>query len=259
MKKSKEFEKTPEYNIKSCQKSILLLEQYFPLIKANSLSKKSFIVTIHRLLPYRLLKTAKPSIDFIKNKDWIPAALLVRACAETTSIIFAINRKAKELVASRNQKSFEIFCAKTIMSSKIYDNKTERLRAPNILTYIQKMDEEISNYYFVYKLLSEYCHPNIFGWFLYSDEYYLGTNQKKLILKSNEKSKEAAELFITVMLRLSLSNAITCLIETERILEKYYSKDLLKTQSQRLKKNSSITNAETIYQDFYLHNLYLLA
>ncbi len=259
MKKSKEFEKTPEYNIKSCEKSILLIEQYFPLIKANSLSKKSFVVTIHRLLPYRLLRTAKPSINFIKQNDWIPASLLVRACAETTSIIFALNRKAKELVTSHNQKSFEIFCAKTMMASKIFDHKKEKLRAPNILTYIQKMDEEINDFYLVYKVLSEYCHPNVLGWYLYSDEYFIKTNQKKLLLKGDGKSKETAEMFITLMLRLSLSNAINSLIETERILEKYYSKDILKTQSVRLRKNMSITNDETIYQDFFLHNLYLLA
>lgn len=258
MLNSKKFKRTPSYNIKSSWKSIILIEQYFPLIKANSLSKKSFVTTIHRILPIRLLKTAKPSIDFIKQNEWIPAALLVRACAETTSIIYAIYQKAKELAVTKNYKSFELFCAKIIMSTKIIELKEERLRAPNILTFIQKLDKEIPEFYFLYQVLSEYCHPNIFGWFLYSDEYFINTIQKKAILKSKGSTRETAEFYITLMLRLSLSNAIRFIISTERILEIFYPKDVLKTQSARLKKNPSITNDETIIKDFYLHNLYLL-
>jgi len=257
MKKTKKPERTPDYNIKRSQNAITLIEQYFPLINVKNLSDRSFVTRIHRLLPYRLIRTAKPSLDFVKQNDWIPAALLARSCAETTSIIFAFNKKVKELSLSKDKKNFEIFCVKTLFASKVFVHKTDEFRAPNILTYIQKMDEEINDYYTLYKILSEYCHPNILGWLTYSDEVFKDAKSGKgTLMKKN--SIETARSSITIMLRISLLNAIKYSIETERILELYYPKDIIKTQSSRIKRNPTIIDAQTIYKDFLLHNLYLL-
>ncbi len=94
------------------------------------------------------------------TKRWIPAAVLTRAIAEPIAVLHSLLRNVDKAIDAKDYTNLAEFLRRTMVGSR---TDPELPQMVNVLTMIDKVDEDFQRFRKSYDDLSEYAHPNWCG------------------------------------------------------------------------------------------------
>lgn len=109
---------------------------------------------------YRFIELAEATIALLDVGNFLGAVVIVRSLQETLSVMWYINQICLYSVENKELTHFTEQMKRLIFGWKRDDVFPDSI---NVLTFIDKVDKEISGYRKHYDILSEYVHPNWHG------------------------------------------------------------------------------------------------
>ena len=116
--------------------------------------------TLRELLRHRISDLAEAALPLLEQGRVVPAAILARAAAETTSLTYAFEQRVGTFLAMPDVEALRDFLASSLVGSRDSDHPVQ---AKNILGCVDKLDKEAPGFRKGYDALSEYAHPNWAG------------------------------------------------------------------------------------------------
>lgn len=111
-------------------------------------------------LLWRSFEMSENAYQSLNNHNIASGILLARGLVETSSILWHLNKKVALAITNKDIDEFDSNVMNILLGSR---NDITEIKAVNILTIIDKIDNEFEGYKFNYNLLSEYAHPNWSG------------------------------------------------------------------------------------------------
>jgi hypothetical protein len=120
-------------------------------------SKNPFkAMVLREALVHRITWLAEGAVSEFAAQRWIPATVLVRAIA----VLHSLFRKVGKAISTRDDAELTEFLRRTMVGSR---TDPELPQMVNVLTMIEKVDEDYPRFKASYETLSEYAHPNWCG------------------------------------------------------------------------------------------------
>ncbi len=147
-------------------------------------SKLPYKATSFReVLIHRISDIADVAIDLYENDRLVPAFIETRAVVETTAMVYWLYQRSCEFVEKPDEDSFDEFLMKGMLGSR---DGTTKHESYNVLTAVDRLDNEFDGLRQMYDTLCEFTHPNwsgVMGSYSKFDEekyvLYLGKQHRK--------------------------------------------------------------------------------
>ena len=209
------FNKTEKKELAKAKQLSRQLSSNLPKkIKAASLSHYSKLpfkaFSLREVLIHRITELSEVAVELFESEKLVSAIIMTRAVYETTSVLYWLYKRLKQVCATKELGNIDEFFMKSLFGSK---NEERLPESYNILTAINHTDKDFQGYRNAYNSLSEFAHPNWSGLF----GAYSKLNQEKIIL---ELGKEVGNIPLSVALPLLLG-ALTLFIDYYNEMETY--------------------------------------
>lgn len=129
-------------------------------------SKNPFKLTVLReSLLYRIYDLSETIQLLINNDKYIPSILLVRACIETTALLFSTSERLNKSLIANNFAELSQFLDRAILGNRLKNKTLDTidLQSVNVLTCIEALEKRMESLRDFYDIFSEYAHPNMHG------------------------------------------------------------------------------------------------
>ena len=117
-------------------------------------------MVLREALVHRITWLAEGAVSEFAAQRWIPAAVLVRAIAEPIAVLHSLFRKVEKAINTSDDAELTEFLRRTMVGSR---TDPELPQMVNVLTMLEKVDEDYPKFKASYETLSEYAHPNWCG------------------------------------------------------------------------------------------------
>lgn len=209
------FNKTEKKELTKAKQLSRQLSSNLPKkIKAASLSHYSKLpfkaFSLREALIHRIAELSEVAVELFESEKLVSAIIMTRAVYETTSVLYWLYKRLKQVCATKELGNIDEFFMKYLFGSK---NGEGPLESYNILTAIDHTDKDFKGYRNAYDSLSEFAHPNWSG----LSGAYSKLNRKKIYL---ELGKDAGNVPLSVALPL-LVGALTLFIYCYNEMETY--------------------------------------
>jgi len=111
-------------------------------------------------LIHRVTWLAEGAASEFAAKRWIPATVLVRAIAEPIAVLHSLRSHVEVAQQTRTDDSLTEFLRRMMVGSRTDHELPQTI---NVLTMINKVDDDFPKFRKTYDDLSEYAHPNWCG------------------------------------------------------------------------------------------------
>ncbi len=147
---------------KSIEKELKRLERRLPKrIDPAFISHKSKVpykmADAFSSLLWRSHELGSTALRSINDNNIASGILLTRGLIETVSVAWYLYKKVENVVETKKIDKFDDTVMKILLGSR---NGNTTIKSINILTMIDKVDQEINIFRSNYDLLSEFAHPN---------------------------------------------------------------------------------------------------
>lgn len=133
-------------------------------VKASALTLKSKTpfkaLVLREALIHRVSSLTDGAISEFDATRWVSGTILIRAIAETASVLHSLEMKISEAIKIRNDNDLTEFLRRTMIASRSDKALPEAI---NVLNLIDKADKDFPGFRKIYDALSEYAHPNWCG------------------------------------------------------------------------------------------------
>jgi len=121
-------------------------------------------LVIRELVFWRIIDLLDQMVTLANNNGVLGARILLRSAFETLGILIFLNQKINALLdGSLAFDEFSSTTVRLILGTKTTGSKIQSI---NIVTILQKNDQQYPGIFGVYKTLSESSHPNFEGMYL---------------------------------------------------------------------------------------------
>jgi hypothetical protein len=121
-------------------------------------------LSIRELLIHRMAALASASVDLFKQQRAIPAVILTRAIVETAAVMLTFHERLGRFLNDKNKDiaALDGFLMQCLLGSR---NNPDMPTATNILTLVDRVEQELPGFRRTYDSLCECAHPNWAGAF----------------------------------------------------------------------------------------------
>lgn len=109
----------------------------------------------------RIVVTTTSSLAAVKGHDWVSAAILTRATAEATALLWVYGSKFLTFAESKDDAPLSAFVERVLRGTRV--ELPGMAQSVNVLTLVDKADRDIPFFRKLYDYLSEAAHPNSIG------------------------------------------------------------------------------------------------
>ena len=118
------------------------------------------LFSLKELLLHRMTSLVESALTLYESNRRVPSFLVIRGCMETAGSVVYVRKKCERYVENKDLDSFDESLIKGLAGGR---DENAKIAAVNVLTLIDKIDNEYQGYRKMYDVLCEYTHPNFFG------------------------------------------------------------------------------------------------
>ena len=212
-------------NLKKCKNYLSFIKKYFFYPLGDLSIESRNVLILHRLLPHRIYELGTSAYSELKRNHWVSGATLSRAVGETVSITVVLNQEAQKYVNQPDVGPLIEFSTNLLFCTRFSLENYESTwsKATNILTHLERVEEDIPDFKMLYELTSEYAHPNTVGIFVLNNNNNISSHED--LKELQEKASRLAISISSILLRVSLSRCITTTLKNEGIFKKLFPEE----------------------------------